>query len=308
MLYEIILSRLFVLLLQWCQKKFLRIFWRFCDVSYFEMARRRGGNARRFEENEVRETMMLRPREKEKDQNIVEYIQYFKRIQKVNQWDDKTSGEIFAALCGNERSLNSLDGKWITFSELERLILEQQAPLREAHLATLMKLKLDGESVSSLRDKIQFLISMIYDKFSGIQHEILVRDFLLWSLPERLREKVLAGRPSTVDELVSLATVCQQQDNGFKDQINSVHSDLHLSEGVQALKFEKEVRTPVKKNYSTFRNAGENREHRERLRCWHCGKEGHTQRFCFRRWKFPNNEVNGVQSFVDQGNQKLPYE
>ena len=61
--------------------------------------------------------LMLRPTEKKPDQQIADYITYFKRVCKVNAWTDEEAGDIFCALLGpTDKTIEALDGVVNVFS------------------------------------------------------------------------------------------------------------------------------------------------------------------------------------------------
>lgn len=232
--------------------------------------------------------IVLRPKEKEEKQNILEYLQYFKRIMNVNGWrDDGKTGEIFAALCGpKERRLLELDGKWKTFSELEALILAQQLPLREAYLASLMQSRLGTESKESIiakRDEIQFLVSIVYHDFDAAQQQRLVRDFLLWSMPEKVREKLMTGRPTTAEDVISMAAVCLDSCN--------IGNTTGVRVGSLAA--------------ATLGDNVDNVQVRQSrpIQCFYCKKWGHISKNCFKKQRAESGNVNALH---ERGNVQWP--
>lgn len=207
---------------------------------------------------------IIRAKEKEPGQPISEYILYFKRVMKVNRWEDEIAGEIFSALLGpKDRSLDSLEGKWTGFRELEKLLVKKQEPMREAYLDELMHLKLkEGEGIEDFRNRTAHLVSLVYGNFDCSQQSQIVRDNLLYGLPDELRKQVLAGRAKGLEETISLIASC-----------------LSLSKNQNRSCFDVDAL------------ARNRRDSQRRIKCWSCGKEGHTQRFCrnFKERNFVNN-------------------
>ena len=112
--------------------------------------------------------VQLRPKTKEIDQAMSEYLMYFKRVVKANCWSDLEAGEVFPALIDpKERTLDSLEGKWTTFSELEILLRNLEEPLRDSKLEDFVRLTFDpsSESVSSFQSKIINFVSVLYPGF-----------------------------------------------------------------------------------------------------------------------------------------------
>ena len=149
----------------------------------------------------------VRPKEKEKETPMGEYIQYFERVMNANKWNGEEAGEIFMAMLGpGERALDSLNGQWETFQDLKKLILEKEKPLRDANLTELMRLTLkEAETIESLHNRSVSLVGKCYPTFSQEVQSQLARDHFLHALPEQMRLQVIAAKPDTLEDTVSLA-------------------------------------------------------------------------------------------------------
>ena len=153
---------------------------------------------------------MIRPKEKDEKQSILDYLEYFKRIMRVNHWTNEESGEIFCALLGpNDRSTDSLEGQWTTFSELEELLRSKETPMRDANLTSLMNLSMhDNETVEALRDRTVRLVSLVYSHFSKEVQSQIARDFFLHAIPQDVLLQVLTVSPKTLEDTVSITKSC----------------------------------------------------------------------------------------------------
>ena len=154
-----------------------------------------------------RHRVAVRPKEKDKDTPMTDYLQYFARVVMANKWNGVEAGEIFVAMLGpGERVLDSLEGQWHTFEELRMLILEKDKPLRDANLTELMRLTLkEDEAIESLQNRTVTLVGKCYPMFSHDVQSQLARDHLLHALPEPVRLQVIIGKPDTLEDTVSLA-------------------------------------------------------------------------------------------------------
>jgi len=220
------------------------------------------------EEDNRHERINIRPKEKEPDQPIHEYIKYFKRIAKINGWSDDISGDIFVAMLGpKDTSVHSFEGQWQTFTELEALLEKKQTPLRELNLAELMNLtKREAESVEALRDRTVHLINVVYPSLDVKQQLLLARDHFLYALPSGLRSQVITSRAESLDEVVNLAGSCSKL----------CQNDMEAS-----------IAATEPKPWKRFEKSGP----KNKIICWKCGLPGHVQRFCRRN---QGNSVNDV--------------
>ena len=253
----------------WCQEWDSKIFER-------KMPRRRQSDLENPEQSEAQDgawrSTLIRPKEKDPQQSISDYLLYFKRIMKVNGWGNDIAGDIFIALLGpSDRVVQTL-GKWTGFAELEALLLKREEPLREAHLAQLMSLKMENHELpSDLRNRVMRLVSIVYGEFSQEHQAKIGRDHFLYALPIELRQHVLAGRPKTFEETVSTAASCASLRK----------EDLTISS--------------IK---GSFENKGE--RFRVPMLCWQCGQEGHIRRFC--KVRLRANSRFGAQRLMQNAN------
>ena len=209
---------------------------------------------RQGDPGEARSGVLIRPKEKMDDQPVLEYLQYFKRIMKVNGWTEDTAGDIFLALLGpKDRTGALLEGTWSTFSELEELLLKQEEPMREANLNKLMNLILEDESVEKLRDRVVYLVGLVYGKASSEIQAQIGRDHFLYALPQTLREKILSGRPKSFEDTVSMAASLQSS-------VTSVVAPLQSREG--------------------YTQRSRSDSNKRPIVCYRCKKVGHIARNC----------------------------
>lgn len=242
------------------------------------MPRRRNHEAepRAMEVEEPRRTLLVRPKEKERVQTVVDYIRYFDRVVTANGWDDMEAGKVFAAMIGpTDRCLDSLE-KWETFSELKEILLEKQKPLREARLTELMHLKIgEGERIEELKDRVTKLVAETYSEFDlRVQHQ-LIRDHFLHALPDDVKMQVLIAKPVTLDDTVNIAlasvllldkeklSVCAVASGGTSTLERATNEHFQRNFTVQDRKFK-----PTK-------NKG-----KSDVQCYKCQGFGHIQRFC----------------------------
>ena len=210
----------------------------------------------------------VRPKEKDDKTSVTEYMTYFKRIMKVNKWSDQEAGDIFAALLGpNDRSLTGL--VWTSFSNLEEQLKAKDLPMREAHLANLMHIEMqEGETISHLRDRTCHLVEQVYPSMSEVDRGRLARDFFLYALPPDLRKHVLAGRPTSLEDTVSVAASCWD----MRDSSQSVSAML---------------RGPQRQD----RRQGPRKD----IVCWFCREKGHIERFCREKRAQMSERRSGTQ-------------
>jgi hypothetical protein len=209
-------------------------------------------------------TQIIRPKEKQKDQVLSDYIRYFKRVMKVNNWTDSQAGEVFAVMLGpDDRSLDSIEGKWTGFSELEQMLVEQEKPMREAYLAELMTAtKLKNENPEDLRNKIVRLVATCYPHFPQEFQSQIARDYFLHALPENVRMMVLSGKSDSLEDTVNLAKTSLLLQKGEQNE--------HLIATVKE----------TSQNYVRKRTEQNNNYQKRRIRCFRCQGFGHLQRVC----------------------------
>jgi hypothetical protein len=153
---------------------------------------------------------LVRPKEKEGSQSIFDYVKYFDRVVEANGWNDYEAGKIFPAMLGPaDRTLDSFQGRWETFSDIKELLLEKQKPLREAKLAELLHLKIqEGEQVEALRNRTLRIVAETYPDFPQEIQIQLARDHFLHALDDNVRIQVLVAKPTTLEDTVSMAQAC----------------------------------------------------------------------------------------------------
>ena len=171
------------------------------------MPRDRRQRAPPEEGNDERQLSDVKPLEKKPHQPITDYIRYFKRVVVANNWTDDHAGRVFAAMLGSDdRILDSIEGQWTTFTELQELLLETQKPLRMAHLAELMSLRHShDQDFFELRDRVSRLVALCYPEFTQDNQTTLVKDHFLYALDDKLRLRVISGKPVTLEDTVNLA-------------------------------------------------------------------------------------------------------
>lgn len=216
----------------------------------------RSGNAvGNAEESRDEHQIIVRPKEKEPQQSILDYLDYFKRIMRVNHWTDENAGDIFCALLGpNDRCIDALHGEWNSFSELEELLRMKEQPMRDANLTTLMDLTMkENETVDTLRDRIMRLVSLVYGTFTKEQQCQITRDFFLHALPSSIKIQVLGAKPLSLDDTVSIAKSSQMVAKKMEMEIVAAFD-------------------PSKKQYPKQKQSS--------VRCYKCGGIGHMRKDC----------------------------
>jgi len=213
--------------------------------------------------------VIIRPKEREAKTPILEYLKYFKRVMKVNGWEDEEAGDIFVALLGPaDEVVSCFEGKWKTLSELEKLLMESVAPMRDVHLGQLMKLSLkDDETVDDLRNRTVHLVSLVYGKLDEGAQSQIARDHLLFALPLSVQQSVLAAKPKTLEDTVSLAASCIQL------QVDIGFSAAAVGRNVKPFEFNRKQPQGRRELFSRNRNTQV---------CWNCGLVGHIRQFCRR--------------------------
>ena len=251
-------------------------------------ARPEGGNARR-------ETL-VRPKERERTQTIFDYMKYFDRVVEANGWDDIEAGRVFAAMIGPaDRTLDSLEERWETFSELKGLILEKQKPLREAKLTELINLKIkEGEQIEDLKSRTLRLVAETYPDFpQNIQFQI-ARDHFLHALRDEIRMQVLVAKPVTLDDTVNIALSCTLLLEKEKFSICPITST-----------YEQTNKPNFQKNFGTDNRKFKSSDNRgpRNFRCFKCQGFGHVQRFC--PSKFDRKPIAFVNEEMQSENSSL---
>ena len=219
---------------------------------------------------------LVRPKEKGEDQSVLEYLSYFKRIMKVNHWEDDIAGDIFLSLLGpKDHTASMLEGQWEGFQELEQLLYKQEEPMREANLKQLMEIRLcEGESISSLRNRVVHLVSLVYGKTSSMTQLQLARDHFLFALPSKVKDHVLSSRPISLEDTVSVAaslfdsfsiSTLQNKTRQEKQEYNSSanRSDVRCSLCHRLGHFSRNCRSSQRQ-----------------IRCFRCSRIGHLSRDC----------------------------
>jgi hypothetical protein len=147
--------------------------------------------------------VILKPEMKKREQSMGEYIQYFKRVIRANDWNDRQAGMIFPAMIPQgDPALQVINGLLeAAFSEIEEKLNNSQMPFREAHLGKLMNARLD-EDIMEFKQSVCNLVADTYSSFDAKQKEQLSRDFFLYGLSNQLREKVLLVKAATLDEVI----------------------------------------------------------------------------------------------------------
>jgi len=229
--------------------------------------------------------VQLRPKTKEIDQAMSEYLMYFRRVMKANRWGDFEAGEVFPALIDpKERTLDSLEGKWTTFSELEILLRNLEEPLRDSKLEDFVRLTFDpsSESVSSFQSKIINFVSVLYPDLEKSFQNLLARDNFLMKLPNELRSLVLAGRPKEFEDVVAITASCVSslRDKGMfaiQDEKPCLDPECMIVERGNTICSKCHRVGHVEWNCSRGEASS---SPRKEVRCYGCGKFGHIRRYC----------------------------
>lgn len=215
-------------------------------------------------ENRNASKILVRPREKGEGQSLFDYVSYFERVINANRWDDDEAGRIFAAMLGpTDRTLDALEERWETFSQIKALLVEKQKPLREAKLTELMYLKIkEGEQIETLRNRTMRLVTESYPDFPYEIQIRLARDHFLHALEDSLRIQVLVAKPITLEDTVSVAQSCTLLME--KERCVSVVTSRERAE------------RNFHRNEEKFKTNNES----NKVQCFRCRGFGHIQRFC----------------------------
>jgi hypothetical protein len=203
--------------------------------------------------------------ERSEDQTPLEYLQYFKRVVKANNWTDRQAGEVFAAMLGvRDTTLNGLDGQWNGLEDLEVFLKQNEQPMREANLENLMLIRIkEGEKIMDFRNRCAHLTSLVYGNLDQEGQAQITRDHFLFGLPREFRKQILTGRPKTLEEVVSVAAAA------YTSYLTS--EEKHVEVSVAS-------RQDGRDGTSSYKRQ---KDGRHRLfTCWRCGKKGHIERFC----------------------------
>lgn len=240
-----------------------------------------------LDENERTRTSatLVRPKEKQDDQPMSDYIRYFERVKSANQWDDSEAGRIFAAMLGPaDHTLDAFDGQWESFQDLKHLLLEKIKPLRESKLTELVRLKRkEGEEVSTLKNRAIRLVAEAYSEFPQDIQAQLARDHFLHALSDKTRIQVMAAKPVTLEDTVNMAQACIL----LVEQEPLELYEIGSKEGKIRQRFP-ENRTMNKRNFPPARPTNMNKfnNRRPNVQCYRCQGFGHIQTFC------PSSDVN----------------
>ena len=148
--------------------------------------------AERNQQEPIRPITHVRPKTKECQQEVGEYILYFDRCIKANGWDDALAGQIFPAMFdAADKTLESLTEEVLEggYQAIKAALMKGQEPLRESKLNKLMNISLgNGENVSTFRSRVVALLSSVYSNFSSEVQQQLSRDHFVHGLPQEIKK------------------------------------------------------------------------------------------------------------------------
>lgn len=259
---------------------------------------------------------ILKPEMKKKEESILEYLDYFKRVMTANSWDDQRGGTILPAMIPTGDHCLSVVKRLgpVSFSVIENELNTCQEPFREANLTKLMNSKkVENESVLEYKEKVAELVKAVYPTFKLEQQNQLCRDFLLHGLPSSLREKAMVVKPNTTEEVVN-ATLMAESIADAKQAVFELTNETVPNEVDEIVKpsaktsrstdgFQSQRNSSSYRRYATARqnfrtSMGIARKNRTSnsyshlpvedrfnwntapLICFNCGGEGHVARLC----------------------------
>ena len=272
-------------------------------------------------ENVIEEqSVNIKPVSKRREESAQEYVAYFKRIVKANDWSDVRAGTIFPAMLPyGDSSLSTVERLGTAaFSVIEQALTDSQEPFREANLHMLLNSKREAfKDLFEFKQKIFDLTANVYPSFSMKQREQLARDFFLNGLTAETRSKVLVLHPASLDDAVngalmaeSLEPVTPVVELHAKEEDESLKDDCSQHVGVESIKKNCQTnwqsRQSYRKTNHKFRNSKKgscqtcdcskrSSKVGDVVMCYNCGGEGHIARLCpspQKPWSMPEKQGN----------------
>lgn len=259
--------------------------------------RRRARSAERDLIPRLNDNAGLKPAMKKREDSMIEYISYFKRVMVANNWNDENGGKIFPAMIptGDPCLPAVMKLGQTTFSAIETELRGCQEPFREANLTMLMNIKKEHDvTVFDFKAKIVELVKAVYPTFEIKEQDQLCRDFFLHGLPVDLKEKALSVKPKTIEEVVNATLMAESIAMSsrsvleLEDKLNCNADQMVATIGNKNMFQRYKFKKPFSGRFrGSNRNVNSNPRHAEEkanvgrsVICFNCGGEGHFARLC----------------------------
>ena len=203
---------------------------------------------------------LVRPEGKKSTDSLADYIRYFDRVVKANEWTDKKAALAFGGLLEvGSTVLDTLeDDKRESWLEIKKS-LGTQSECREARVQEFFQLSYESsERVEDFAAKCRNVVSAMYPKMAALYKEQVARDRFVHGLDNHLRTAVLNHPCAKMQDALEAAIMAQ-----------AVRTSLKLGGGNSS--------TGAHKNKSLGRGASAAKEQRgsggvnSKSACWSCG-------------------------------------
>lgn len=230
----------------------------------------------------------VNPVPKKAEDAIEDYVEYFERIVKSNEWDDAVAAKYFPGLLEiGSTVLRDLDAATLaSFTAIKSELVPEKESFREVNVQKLRNLHIQQkEKVRAYSERCKKLVQECYPKFARNNKKQLARDFFVHGLNGKMKSVVLNQKSEKFNDAVQAALLCE-----------NVRETLEEDTGTSG---KKQPSHESKYGGSKKEKPNKREVNLEDIMCYACRKKGHFANNCPSKEQKPQVNAIGVRPMLE---------